>query len=74
MGKMQSPIDVPKNLSTRKSKIRFTYKAGSATVVNNGHTVQVNVSNGNFLAVGNEWFELLQFHFDTPSENKVQGK
>ncbi len=43
-------------------------------IVNNGHTIQVNVPPGNFLKVGGESYELLQFHFHRPSEEQIDGK
>jgi carbonic anhydrase len=36
--------------------------------------VQVNLPAGNTLKVGEQSYELLQFHFHTPSEEAIQGK
>lgn len=44
----------------------------SATV-NNGHTIQVNLPAGNSLPVGDQRYELLQFHSHTPSEEALNG-
>ena len=46
IGKEQSPIDI-QTKTTEKAKlvpIGFNYKAGAGEVVNNGHTIQVNLS------------------------------
>jgi carbonic anhydrase len=43
-------------------------------VTDNGHTVQVMVSGGNFITVNNRMYELVQFHFHRPSEERVNGK
>ncbi len=42
--------------------------------MNKGHTVQVNVDAGSMLSVDNQSFELLQFHFHSPSENTIEGE
>jgi carbonic anhydrase len=43
-------------------------------VTNNGHTFQVNVDKGSSLTLDGKRFDLLQFHFHTPSEHTVDGK
>ena len=72
-GNQQSPIDIPKTAGKAAAKVSFDYRAGSATVVNNGHTIQVNVAKGNKLRIGKRSYRLVQFHFHTPSENTVAG-
>lgn len=42
--------------------------------MNNGHTIQVNYAPGSTLGVDGRTFELKQFHFHSPSENKIDGK
>lgn len=74
LGGEQSPIDIRGAAKAELPALGFGYAAGKAEVVNNGHTIQVNVGEGNSvkLAAGN--FQLLQFHFHTPSEEKINGK
>jgi carbonic anhydrase len=36
--------------------------------------VQVNVAPGNFIDIGGRRFELLQFHFHRPSEERIDGR
>ena len=43
-------------------------------MVNNGHTIQVNVPPGSVLSRGGSRYELLQYHFHHPSEHLVEGK
>jgi carbonic anhydrase len=43
-------------------------------VIDNGHTVQVTVGPGNYISLQNRTFELLQFHFHRPSEERINGK
>jgi carbonic anhydrase len=77
IGKEQSPIDIRNSRKAQLSAIRFEYKNGPVKIINNGHTaVRVNYApgNGNFLFVGNQRYELRQFHFHHPSEESIQGK
>jgi carbonic anhydrase len=76
LGKKQSPIDI-KDANAKPAALptlQFKYGKVSPSIVNNGHTVQVNVPAGNTLLVGDQTYELLQFHFHTPSEERVNGK
>lgn len=73
-GERQSPIDIRDGVRVDQEPVRFYYKPSSFRVIDNGHTVQVNVSAGNrIVAMGRE-FELAQFHFHRPSEERVNGK
>ena len=42
-------------------------------VLNNGHTIQVNVDARDTLTLGEKSFDLLQLHFHAPSEHTVDG-
>jgi carbonic anhydrase len=73
-GKRQSPIDIRDGMKVNLDEIDFDYRPGTFSEIDNGHTVQVNVAAGSFIQVGVERFELVQFHFHRPSEEKVNGK
>jgi carbonic anhydrase len=73
-GKNQSPIDLKAFVEADLKPLKLDYKAGIADILNNGHTVQVNYGAGSSLAVDGVSFELKQFHFHAPSENKISGK
>lgn len=73
-GRNQSPIDLAGLIEADLKPLKFDYKPGAAEVLNNGHTVQVNYAPGSALTVDGRAFELKQFHFHAPSENKVLGK
>jgi carbonic anhydrase len=73
-GKSQSPIDISGTNFSDSNPIQFDYKAAQLDIVNNGHTIQINRPAGSAITVDGERFELLQFHFHTPSENSVGGK
>ena len=73
-GQTQSPIDIRKAVKTDLPALTFAYTSAVPTLVNNGHTIQVNLSPGQSLKIGDQAYELLQFHFHTPSEETVAGK
>lgn len=73
-GSNQSPINLTGFIDAKLAPIVFDYKVGSANILNNGHTVQVNTLPGDFITVDNIQFELKQFHFHVPSENLIHGK
>ena len=73
-GNRQSPIDIRDGMKVELEQISFDYHPSSFSVVDNGHTVQVGVSGGNYLTVQNRMFELQQFHFHRPSEERINGK
>ena len=43
-------------------------------VLNNGHTIQVEGKDGGYATIDGERFDLLQFHFHTPSEHTIDGR
>ena len=75
LGKRQSPI----NIETRDTEkgglkpIMFTYMPGPAEVINNGHTIQVNLPNSGTARFDGLEYKLVQFHFHTPSEEKIDS-
>lgn len=76
LGKIQSPINIEtKKVETAALKpIVFSYTPGPAEVTNTGHTIQVNLPSGGAATMDGTEYKLLQFHFHTPSEEKVDGK
>jgi carbonic anhydrase len=73
-GKNQSPVDIAHTLDAPLPALTIAYKAAGTEVVNNGHTVQVNYGPGSTLKIDGIAFELKQFHFHSPSENRLAGK
>jgi carbonic anhydrase len=73
-GRAQSPIDIRNAQAAQLPALEFSYGRVAPSIVNNGHTIQVNVPKGQFLRIGDHRYELVQFHFHTPSEERVQGK
>ncbi len=73
-GLKQSPIDIVNVKKEETKKLTFNYADTPLNIVNNGHTLQVNYKAGSTLLIGKNKFNLLQFHFHTPSEHKVKSK
>ncbi|MEQ9893271.1 carbonic anhydrase [Pectobacterium aroidearum] len=73
-GKNQSPINIRQALNAQHDPLQLAFLPGTQQIINNGHTVQVNVGPGNTLELDNETFTLQQFHFHAPSENEIDGK
>jgi carbonic anhydrase len=74
IGKHQSPIDIRKAVPADLPALQFHYGAVTPALLNNGHTFQANVPAGQYLEIGGERFDLVQFHFHRPSEEQVNGK
>ncbi len=74
IGKNQSPINVTTSLDADLEPLKLTYAKSSKEILNNGHTIQVNMEAGDTLTVDGISFDLKQFHFHTPSENHIDGK
>ncbi len=72
-GQRQSPINIDETMTLRgpAEPLQFDYQPSSASVVNNGHTIQVDVSGDNSVTVRGSNYRLLQFHFHTPSEERI---
>lgn len=73
-GKRQSPINIRDGMKVDLEPIAFEYKPSSFSVIDNGHTIQVSMAGGNYLTVQNRAFELVEFHFHRPSEERINGK
>lgn len=82
-GRRQSPIDITKPargatspLKTKfpPAELRIAHHQHIADAINNGHTIQINYPGGDTLALGDEAYELVQYHFHNESEHTVAGK
>ncbi|MEK8045327.1 carbonic anhydrase [Ideonella margarita] len=74
IGQRQSPIDIRGGIQVQLPAIQFDYHTSGFSVIDNGHTVQVNLPAGNAITVNGRRYDLLQFHFHRPSEERVNGK
>ncbi|MGX5800699.1 carbonic anhydrase [Bradyrhizobium sp. Arg314] len=73
VGSQQSPLDITGAIKADLPAIVTNWKKGGE-IVNNGHTIQINMPAGSKLSRGDRTYELVQFHFHAPSEHRVAGK
>jgi carbonic anhydrase len=72
-GKAQSPIDIRDATETALVDVEFHYGETANKIVNNGHTIQVDIDAGNYIVYNGISYDLLQFHFHAPSEHTIAG-
>ena len=73
LGHNQSPIDIRQTTKAQLPPLEFNYQAAPLKVIDNGHTIQVNYAPGSTVTINGARYELLQFHFHTPSEESING-
>lgn len=73
-GTQQSPIDIAHAVKADGPRVAVNWHKGGGRMLNNGHTIQINMPAGSTLQRGDAQYELLQFHFHAPSEHRVNGK
>ena len=73
-GKKQSPLNIKGPFVKQRVDLAPAYKPGALTMLNNGHTIQVNIPEGSKLRIDGIAYDLLQFHFHRPSEEQIDGK
>jgi carbonic anhydrase len=73
-GRSQSPIDIVDPIDADLEPIGLSYRGSTTAVVNNGHTLQIDVGPGNSLDIDGQTFELIQFHLHSPSEHRIQAE
>ena len=70
-GTSQSPINISNVIDPQPAQIEFNYSSVPLRILNNGHTIQVNYAPGSSITIDHKEYELLQFHFHTPSEHQL---
>lgn len=73
-GQRQSPIDIRAGIAVDLDPVQFDYRASGFGVIDNGHTVQVNLAAGNSIVVGGRRYELVHMQFRRPSEERIDGR
>ncbi len=75
-GKQQSPIHIDESQTLRgpAEAIAFDYGTSSASVVNNGHTIQIDMAGDNGMTVRGTRYQLLQIHFHHPAEERINHR
>jgi carbonic anhydrase len=73
-GSQQSPIDIEGSIEADLPPLKIQWAKSAETIVNNGHTIQLNAAPGSTLMLGDDEYKLVQFHFHRPSEHLINGK
>lgn len=73
-GKSQAPLNIVGPFERSQHTIAPDYRNGPLSVENNGHTIQVKGTAESKLRVNSAPYDLVQFHFHRPSEEKIDGK
>lgn len=72
-GQHQSPIDLDM-VQARAGAVGFHYRPIEVNLLNNGRTIQQTGDEHCTLTLDNQVYQLLQFHFHTPSEHLHKGR
>ena len=76
-GRAESPIDVEKakKAPTDMPRLKVNYQPLPIDIINTGHAVQFNATPGtDSITLGNQAYQLVQFHFHSPGEERFAGK
>jgi len=74
-GQMQSPVDLPAcETPEARSALNISWgTAATVEIINNGHTVQINVDDAGTMVANQETYTLSQCHFHWGSEHTIDG-
>jgi carbonic anhydrase len=74
-GLQQSPVELSGAVAASvPAPIPLWTPAYGGELINNGHTLQVNVDHAGHIRLAGKDYELKQFHFHHPSEHTIDGK
>jgi carbonic anhydrase len=73
-GNGQSPIDLSGGEPGPPPRLAVAYETSTATVENNGHSLEVGYARGGSIELGGTRYELVQSHFHAPSEHTLAGR
>jgi carbonic anhydrase len=74
VGTQQSPLDIEQTIRAGLPPLKINWIGAPETIVNNGHTIQLNAAPGSTIKLGDDEYKLVQFHFHHPSEHLIKGK
>lgn len=74
IGAQQSPIDIDHPIKSQLPALKLSWPKSADTIVNNGHTIQLNFADGGTLLLGDVKYKLVQVHFHRPSEHTIADK
>jgi len=73
-GRQQAPIDILDPVDAELPALELRYGLQLEQLAHTGHALQAFVFPGSWLVANGHRFELLEFHFHSPSENRIGGK
>lgn len=76
-GRAESPIDIASAKKARADmpRLKIKYQSLPIDIVNTGHAIQFNATPGtDSISLGNQTYQLVQFHFHSPGEERFAGK
>ena len=74
-GTSQSPVDLADaRPGAGPGRLAFDYRASRLRLTHSGHDVRADYDPGSRILLDGEPYELIQFHFHTPSEHTVSGR
>lgn len=74
VGRLQSPINIVTSRAVpAQHEVKFHYQTSKEHVQNLGHTVKVTYDAGSSVEFDGKTYDLVQFHFHTPSEHLLDG-
>lgn len=73
-GFCQSPINIQSTKSVEgHHEVKLGYYKSKQTVINKGHTIELDYDPGSTVEVDGKTYEFKQLHFHTPSEHLIDG-
>jgi len=73
-GRRQSPIDIREGIRVDLEPIAVDYRFSHFSVIDNGHSIEVKVAEGNSITVMGRTYRLEQVHFHHPAEERIEGR
>lgn len=72
-GSRQSPIDIVADDEAQSANVGMSYVESGGLLAGTGKLFKMEIDGGT-LTLGDKEYDLIQFHFHTPSEHTVEGK
>lgn len=70
----QSPINIEYAIDGKLKPLNINIHTHAQKIINNGHSIQINVNDDDDFSIDGSIYQLKQFHFHNPSENEIKGK
>ncbi|EKT55561.1 carbonic anhydrase [Providencia sneebia] len=70
----QSPINIDNVIDGKLKPLNINIHTHAQKIINNGHSIQINVNDDDDFSIDGSTYQLKQFHFHSPSENEIKGQ